>query len=431
VGHADEVNTSVDTKRVFASEHDGQVSIAWDYPGRTLLEVRILRSGEGFAVGPEPTPTQLVVYEDVSGSFRDAPPGKAANRYYTVFARQRGWEWHRWAEFVSRPEAETRGGRDRGRMARRAWPHRLNSGLLMALVLATLALSLAGSAFAEEATEPPTGETAAAHATAADATAADPRVAAVLNATGGSATHTVIAWTNGHGATVTYEWPAAEAASIAAVWPLATTSGGDGTPVVPYANRAVRLRIARLTGMRVDVLAQGSRVVQIMPADAATQFDLREQTWAPLSWCPWFTERPWVLLPLFAVIGAILAWRAWLRSRAWNRRLPSMTRHDRQFIGRLAVLLFLVAALALQIYESVQAATGPAADLGRVSASDLVALPLLLIPPLLLIAGLVLELSQQAHRFAWGLLAVMAAAESLYNLAAGMTGVVTNLAMIA
>ena len=76
MGHADEVNTSVDTKRVFASERDGEVSIAWDYPGRTLLEVRILRSGEGFAAGPEPTAGQLVVYEDVTGSFRD--PGRRA-----------------------------------------------------------------------------------------------------------------------------------------------------------------------------------------------------------------------------------------------------------------------------------------------------------------------------------------------------------------
>ena len=32
-------------------------------------------------------------------------------------------------------------------------------------------------------------------------------------------------------------------------------------------------------------------------------------------------------------LAILLMVRAWLRSRAWNRRLPSMTRHDRQFIG--------------------------------------------------------------------------------------------------
>jgi hypothetical protein len=120
-------------------------------------------------------------------------------------------------------------------------------------------------------------------------------------------------------------------------------------------------------------------------------------------------------------------WRAWLRSRAWNRRNPSMTRHDRQFIGRLTVLLFLVAGFAWQIYEGVIAAKWPTADPTSLSAGDLVNLPLLLIPPGLFLAALVLELSWQAHRVAWALVAVLAAGASAYYLAAAVTRTTTSL----
>ena len=46
VSHADEVITDVHRRRVMARAHEDSFTIAWDYPGRTLLEVRILRSSE-------------------------------------------------------------------------------------------------------------------------------------------------------------------------------------------------------------------------------------------------------------------------------------------------------------------------------------------------------------------------------------------------
>ena len=119
--------------------------------------------------------------------------------------------------------------------------------------------------------------------------------------------------------------------------------------------------------------------------------------------------------------------RAWLRSRAWNRRLPSMTRHDRQFIGRLAVLLFLGAGFAWQFYEGWYAATGPSVDSAATSASSLASLPLLLIPPGLFVAGLILELGAGPHRGSWALLALLGGAASAYELASAMTGATTNL----
>ena len=97
--------------------------------------------------------------------------------------------------------------------------------------------------------------------------------------------------------------------------------------------------------------------------------------------------------------------RAWLRSRAWNRRLPSMTRHDRQFIARVAVLLFLLAGFAWQFYEGWYRGDGP--SLGSSSAGSLASLPLLLIPPGLFVAGLILELSAAPRRGSWALLAVL------------------------
>ena len=426
MGHADEVNTSVDTKRVFASERDGEVSIAWDYPGRTLLEVRILRSGEGFASGPEPTAGQLVVYEDVTGSFRDPRPVRDDARYYTVFARQPGQEWHRWAEFVSQATADVTGLRGYMRLLGKAWRNRIFPVLIALLCLAGLLVALPARAAGEDTTTKAAADKLTAEQQqAVTIAAADPQVAAVVGAA--DPPPTVTQWPDAAGATLAYAWPASEATNVAAVWPLVTTNGSGDVPVAPYTQRELRLRVADLTGLRVDVLYEGSRVIQIMPADGATQFELREQTWAPFSWFPWFTERPWVLVPLFVAIGVIIIWRAWLRSRAWNRRLPSMTRHDRQFIGRLAVIIFLIAGFAWLIYEGIVAARLPSIDPNAVGAGDLAALPLLLIPPGLFLAALVLELSWQPHRVAWGLLAVLAGAGSAYYLAGAMTGTATNL----
>ena len=54
-------------------------------------------------------------------------------------------------------------------------------------------------------------------------------------------------------------------------------------------------------------------------------------------------------------------------------------------------------------------------------------LPLLLIPPGLFVAGLILELSSAPRRGSWALLAVLAGAASAYFLASAMTGATTNL----
>ena len=104
-----------------------------------------------------------------------------------------------------------------------------------------------------------------------------------------------------------------------------------------------------------------------------------------------------------------------------------MTRHDRQFIGRVAVLLFLLAGFAWQFYEGWYAATGPSVGTSSSAAGSLASLPLLLIPPGLFVAGLILELSSAPRRGSWGLLAVLSGAASAYFLAAAVTGATTNL----
>jgi hypothetical protein len=103
VSHADEVITDVNRRRVLARAHEDTFTVAWDYPGRTLLEVRILRSADGPAAsaGDGPAEGQELVYQDVTGSFRDA--GLLAGRalFYTVFARHPGGEWMRWGEYAA------------------------------------------------------------------------------------------------------------------------------------------------------------------------------------------------------------------------------------------------------------------------------------------------------------------------------------------
>jgi hypothetical protein len=101
VSHADEVITDVNRRRVRARAHEDSFTIAWDYPGRTLLEICILRSTEhpaqtaddGVALGQE------LVYQDVTGSFRDTGLRSDVPYYYTVFARHPGDEWVRWEEY--------------------------------------------------------------------------------------------------------------------------------------------------------------------------------------------------------------------------------------------------------------------------------------------------------------------------------------------
>lgn len=281
----------------------------------------------------------------------------------------------------------------------------------------------AESASPAEAAAQPDATVAAAQAAAE----ADPSIAAVLAGT--EATVEAGAWGGAEGepagTTLVYRWAAEKAKTIDEEWPLLRT--GDGTPEPPYDVNTYRIRAGDVTALRVDVLADGTRILQVMPVDGDTRFTLEEQTWAPFSWFPWFTQNPWVLAPVFILLLVLLVVRAWLRSRAWNRRLPSMTRHDRQFIGRLAVLLFLIAGFAWQFYEGWYAATGPSLDPGASSAGSLAALPLLLIPPGLFVAGLILELSSAPHRGSWALLALLSGAATAYFLATAMIGATTNL----
>ncbi|HZL65610.1 MAG TPA: hypothetical protein VFD50_11800 [Thermoleophilia bacterium] len=455
--HSTQHLTDVRTRRVYARAGDGCVTFGWDYPGSTLLQVRILRSERGFARdaeaggdrGVEEGAGQVVVFDDVTGSFRDAGLRNGTDYSYTVFARQIGGvaengrvgdaaaasagEWVRWSERRLRPQAQGAGATaplaDRCRAAaarlRRAFGRRTMLGALL-LIVCLVALAAAVSAALPGA--------AAAKATAPDPNAAyvtaaiaDPQVAAVLQ--GVTYESSVKTWGGTQaapaGATVRFTWPAAAKRDVAATWPL-VKSQDNGVPVPPYTAVKHRLRIEDLTALSVDVLRDG-RVIQIMPKDGESTFKLLEETWPPLSWFPWFTAKPWLLLPVFLVIGIVVIARAWRRSRAWNRRLPSMTRHDRQFIGRLAVILFLIAGLAWQVYEAFYAATAPAVDPNGVSAGQLAALPLLLFPPAVFLAALVLELSPLPHRFAWGLIALLAGAGGFYCLAIAVTSTANNL----
>lgn len=304
----------------------------------------------------------------------------------------------------------------------------LRAGPTRVLLFVCGALAVAGlAAVAVEAVAQPTGAIGA-FSEATRIAEADPRVGAVLADTGYSSDSTT--WGDSasgpEGATVTYTWSKAEMRSVTAVWPLLQT-GGDGLPVPPYDAVEHRLRIDDLTGLRVDVLFSEGRVLQIYPLAGETRYKLREETWPPFSWVPWFAERPWVLAPVFIVAALFVVSWAWRRSRAWNRRLPSMTRHDRAFIGRLSVLLFLLAGVAWQIYEAVYAARSPSIDLGGLNAGDLVALPVLLLSPALFFAALALKFSHGAHRVAWGLVSAIAAAGCIYNLAIATLGTADNL----
>ena len=431
--HSTEHVTDVRTRRVSASTGDGCAALGWDYPGSTLLEVRVLRSDHGFApaadgdapeagAGAASGAGQTVVYHDVSGSFRDSGLQNGRAYYYTVFARHPGREWVRWGEYELRPGMPALPVPGRFPAAWRRILRRVLPAAALLLCLAACAVA-PGSARATAGTAQQTLD-----AEAVTAAVADPTVATVLQ---GTTYETRVASWGGAagapaGATVTFTWPAADAHAAAGVWPLLKTDD-SGSPAPPYAAVDHRVRITGLSALQVDVLLQDGRVLQILPRDGATKFKLREETWPPFSWFPWFTAKPWVLLPLFVVVGAIVIARAWRRSRAWNRRLPSMTRHDRQFIGRLAIIIFLLAGFAWQVYEAIYAATAPAVDPGGLNAGDLAALPLLLFPPAVFLAALAMELTPSAHRAAWGLLSFLAAAGSLDNLAAAVTGTTTNL----
>ena len=144
VSHADEVITDVNRRRVMARAHEDSFTIAWDYPGRTLLEVRILRSSEGLAASVDDGPEQgqELVYQDVTGSFRDTSLRPDQQYYYTVFARHPGGEWVRWEEYTL-PSEPASGLNDWDRLLSKAHRAVISAGplvLCLAVLLASLVL---------------------------------------------------------------------------------------------------------------------------------------------------------------------------------------------------------------------------------------------------------------------------------------------------
>jgi hypothetical protein len=444
--------TDVQTRRIVTRAGDGYAAISWDYPGSTLLEVRIFRSlerhGDTAHDYEKEGSGQTLVYYDVTGSYRDQGLDNGTTYYYTMWARHPGQQWVHWGNYELTPGAESRSvsGELPQADSLRAGFWKVVRRVLPAVAALLCAAALAGAAPAAYAAGESAAQVGSDDATQGAAGAAqqepdavrgggDDFVAAALadpavsEALGDVSYISLVTEWGGvggtaAGATVVFTWPAAEARDAGGVWPLLV---GSGPPAPPYEAADFRIRTAGLTGLAVDVLADGGRVIQIMPRDAATEFELREQTWPPSSWFPWFTAYPWVLLPVFVAVGVVIIARAWRRSRAWNRRLPSMTRHDRQFIGRLAVILFLIAGMGWMVYQSAYAVGAPSADPATFSPGDLTTLPLLLFAPALLLAALVLEITPAPHRAAWGLVALLAGAGSIYNLAAATWGTATNL----
>jgi len=424
--------TDVQTRRIVTRAGDGYAAISWDYPGSTLLEVRIFRSLERHADTAydyeKGDSGQTLVYYDVTGSYRDKGLENGTTYFYTMWARHPGQQWVHWGTYELTPgaAAETVSGELPPGESLRSGFWKVVHRILPAVA----ALLCAGALLAAAPAAPAAGKDAAQGGGEdyVSAALADP---AVKDALGGVTYQTAVAEWGGPGATgtaagatVTFTWAAGEARDTGGVWPLLVAGG---TPAPPYETADFRIRVSNLTSLTVDVLADGGRVLQLLPRDGATQFTLREQTWPPFSWFPWFTAYPWVLLPVFVVVGVVIIVRAWKRSRAWNRRLPSMTRHDRQFIGRLVVILFLAAGIAWMVYQTVSAVKAPSADPAGSGPGDLATLPLLLFPPALLLAALLLELTPMPHRAAWALVALLAGAGSLYELAAATLGTSTNL----
>jgi hypothetical protein len=113
------VETNVNIFRLrLAAVADGSVVFGWDYPGSTLLRVRILRAaapgaavapgtaadapGAAFAPTPEPGPADQwqVIYDGDTGSFRDRDVSAGSLWRYAVFARDGSAPWVLWRDEV-------------------------------------------------------------------------------------------------------------------------------------------------------------------------------------------------------------------------------------------------------------------------------------------------------------------------------------------
>jgi hypothetical protein len=118
VSHADEHITDPRVFRLSVSSGPGYVLFGWDYPGASLLEVRVVRSTEAFAADPDDPARpvgQRIVYQGVAGSFRDTDVVEGKRYFYTLFARRVGdVEWTPW----DRHKATVGSARSRGLLAR-------------------------------------------------------------------------------------------------------------------------------------------------------------------------------------------------------------------------------------------------------------------------------------------------------------------------
>jgi hypothetical protein len=100
VSHADQHITDPRVFRLSVSSGPGYVLFGWDYPGSTLLEVRVVRSSEAFASDsddPARPVGQRIVFQGSAGSFRDTDVVDGGRYFYTVFARRpEDLEWTLW-----------------------------------------------------------------------------------------------------------------------------------------------------------------------------------------------------------------------------------------------------------------------------------------------------------------------------------------------
>ena len=110
--HSQQHLTDVQTRRIVARAGPGYAAISWDYPGKTVLEVRIFRSLSRHAETAfdyeDAGADQTLVYYDVTGSFRDDALENGTPYYYTMFARHPGGMWVHWGNYELLPgEAAT------------------------------------------------------------------------------------------------------------------------------------------------------------------------------------------------------------------------------------------------------------------------------------------------------------------------------------
>jgi hypothetical protein len=133
MSHMDEHITDPATYRLKASPSGSSILLAWDYPGSTLLRVRIQRSPYGFAEYPDQgeladkrADDQAIVYEGTTGSFRDRDVRRGETYFYTFWARRdeaAGEPWTSWGGRRLRAFRPSRLARALARM--KAWFGRL------------------------------------------------------------------------------------------------------------------------------------------------------------------------------------------------------------------------------------------------------------------------------------------------------------------